>query len=35
MVDEECGHEMVNDFVDFYNDPVSVFAKQNADWKKL
>lgn len=35
MVDEERGHEMVNDFVDFYNDPVSVFAKQNADWKKI
>lgn len=30
MVDTHRGHEMVNDFVAFYNDPVVVFASQNA-----
>lgn len=35
MVDETRGHEMINEFIDFYNAPASVFAKQNADYTTL
>ena len=28
MIDNRRGHEMVNEFVDFYNEPQSVFASQ-------
>lgn len=32
MVDENKGHEMINDFIDYYNDEKSVFAKQIGDY---
>jgi mannan endo-1,4-beta-mannosidase len=32
LVDATRGHEMINEFIDFYNSPISVFAKQNGDW---
>lgn len=35
MVSDTRGHEMINDFIDFYNDPTTVFAKQNLDYAKL
>ena len=35
MVDKKRGHEMVDGFTRFYNDPRSVFAAQMPDWQKL
>ena len=35
MVDKQRGHEMVDGFTRFYNDPRSVFAGQMPDWQKL
>ena len=28
-------NEMINNFIDFYNEPYTVFAKQNADYSKI
>lgn len=35
MADKKRGHEMVDGFTRFYNNPKSVFAKQNLDYTKL
>lgn len=35
MVDKQRGHEMVDGFTRFYNDPRSIFAGQMPDWQKL
>ncbi len=35
MVTVKRGHEMINNFVDFYNDKNSVFAQQIGDYSKL
>ncbi|MDY5716334.1 MAG: glycosyl hydrolase [Selenomonas sp.] len=35
MIDENRGHEMINNFIDFYNEPYTVFAKQNADYSTI
>ena len=35
MVSDKRGHEMINEFVDFYNEPSSIFADGNTDYKKL
>ena len=35
MVTSKRGHEMVNNFIRFYNDPASVFAGQIGDYGKL
>ena len=35
MVDATYGHEMINNFIDFYNAPESIFASQNADYSTL
>ena len=32
MVDETKGHEMINDFIDYYNDEKSIFANQIGDY---
>ncbi|MGN0145115.1 MAG: glycosyl hydrolase, partial [Clostridium sp.] len=32
MADENKGHEMINDFIDYYNDENSVFANQIGDY---
>lgn len=33
--DTIIGHEMLDNFIDFYNDPRSIFAKQQGDYTKL
>ncbi len=35
MVSEKRGQEMVNNFIDFYNQPQAVFAGQMPDYRKL
>jgi mannan endo-1,4-beta-mannosidase len=35
MVDDNRGHEMINEFTDFYNAPESIFADGNTNYKKL
>ena len=35
MVDKKRGHEMVDGFTRFYNDPRSIFASQMPAWQKL
>jgi len=35
MIDATRGHEMINDFITFYNDPTTVFARQNIDYTQL
>lgn len=35
MADETKGHEMINDFINFYNDDASVFANGVGDYKSL
>ena len=35
MIDATYGHEMINNFIDFYNAPESIFASQNADYSTL
>lgn len=35
LVTPKRGHEMVNSFIDFYNEPQSVFAKQMPDVSKI
>ena len=35
MVTAKRGHEMINNFIDFYNQPQSVFAGQVPDYTKL
>ena len=35
MVDKKRGHEMVDGFTRFYNDPRSIFAGQMPAWQKL
>ena len=35
MVTDTKGHEMVDDFVRFYNEPASLFADGNADYRQL
>ena len=35
MVTAKRGHEMVNQFIDFYNAPQSAFAKELPDFGKL
>ena len=35
MVSDTRGHEMVNDFIDFYNEPSTIFADGVADFTKL
>jgi len=35
MVDQKRGHELVDGFTRFYNDPRSIFAGQMPNWRKL
>jgi mannan endo-1,4-beta-mannosidase len=35
MVDTKRGHEMINSFTQFYNNPETVFAHSNADYMEL
>ena len=35
MVNDTRGHEMVDDFVRFYNEPASIFADGNADYRQM
>lgn len=35
MVDAARGHEMVNEFIAFYNEPASIFASQNPDYRNF
>lgn len=35
MVSDKRGHELVNGFIDFYNQPASVFMKESADYKSI
>ncbi len=35
MVTEKRGHEMINSFIDFYNQPQAVFARQMPDYSRL
>ena len=35
MVDDNRGHEMINEFTAFYNAPESIFADGNTNYKKL
>ena len=35
MVSDKRGHELVNGFIDFYNQPASVFMKESADYKTI
>lgn len=35
MVSKTRGHELVNEFVDFYNEPVTIFADGIADYRAL
>lgn len=35
MVDDKRGHEMIDEFTSFYNEPASIFADGNTDYKKL
>ena len=35
MVSDKRGQELVNGFIDFYNQPASVFMKESADYKAI
>lgn len=34
MVDDSKGHEMINEFINYYNDDKSIFANQTGDYRK-
>ena len=35
MVDKVRGHEMINEFIDFYNEPGTIFASQVPDYRAI